>query len=731
MEQHNIKILQQPNMHHIQGATGLDNLLNQNDWDESDIDFLHYWHIVRRYAKQIIGLMFLAILVGVFTAFSMQPIYTGETSLHVDPLSPKLVAVDPLQNAANTMFFYKTQEEVIRSRSIAEAVIDKLSLQKHPVLVAELSILQQATTEAEEDSSIWWWKESKAQPSEEAKRSELVGYMREHLTVENQRNSEIIRVSFRAPEPKLAADVANAFSTAYINRGLDAHSMVAKQATGWLAARLAELQKNFVQSEEDLRAYQIRESIVDSKSSQSISSGKLQNITTALVDAQAKKAQAETLYLQVRKAEMAGQTYESLQAVLQYPLIQDLSGEQTKLARKVSELSDRYGEKHPKMIAARSDFKEANLKLQQEIGKVVEGIRNDYEAARDNELKLQALHGEIQKEIRAKQGKGNKLAKLEREVQINRELYNVFLTRLKETDVASNAGVTNVQIIDRAIPPMLPSEPKKRRIVLIFTILGLLIGLGLAFLLERLDNTFKTSEDVETKLSLPMLGITPIVKTDTGIPERFIFENNKSTFSEAIGNVRTGVLFSDIDNPPKMILVTSSIANEGKTTLSNNLAISFSHMAKTLLIEADLRKPGQAGILKITSQGGLSELASGEYTLDQCMVQDQESNNLYHITSGTIPPRPLELLSSKKVKELFSKLRQEFEYIVIDTAPVLPVSDSLVLGQLADAVIFSVKADSTTFQMAQEAIKRLRTAGVSPLGVVLTQAHEEKMHSYG
>jgi len=725
MERNKIKTI--PHTNDRPRLAAINTITVDDELKDSGTDLLEYWSVIKRYSKKILGLTLVITLVGILTAFSLKPIYLGEVSLLVEPESPKIVSLDPIQNATNTLFFYQTQKEVIKSRTISESVIDNLNLKNSARLANDIPILRASEKERGDD----WLFSTKKNKDEEQVKIALLKYLSDNLSVENQKNSQIIKISFDASDPKLASDIANGFAQAYINKGLEAHVSISKKATGWLRKRLDELQNTLAKSEDNLNKYLNSERIVNSQSYQNIMTDKLKNITTALVDAQAKRAEAETQYMQVKEAAKNDQPYDSLQAVLQNPLIQKLTEEQTRLARNVNELSDVYGEKHPKMIAARSDFKEAKEKLKEEIDKVVVGIKNNYKASVENERKLRSINDNIQKELRKDQSKGFKLAKLEREVEINRNLYNVFLTRLKETDVTGGAGVTNVRVIDPAIPPIEPSKPRKKVIILLFLISGLLLSIGMAFLLERLDNTFKTSDDVEEKLSLSMIGITPVIEAENGRLERYAWKENKSLFSESISNIRTGILFSDIDNPPKIVMVTSSIAEEGKTTLSNNLALSFSSLGKTLMLEADLRKPRQLNILNRNIQPGLSELASGNASLDECLIQDEESEDLYYLTSGMIPAKPLELLSSKKVEVILAELRAKFDYIVIDTAPVLPVSDPLVLGQYADAVILAIKSDSTVSNLAEQTLKRLKTAGISPVGVVLTQAHEEKLKQYG
>jgi len=706
---------------------------------DEEINLLEYWQVIRRRARAILGIGFVALIIGALVAFSITPLFQAEVKLMVAPDVPKVVSLDPLQAMSHIKYFYKTQYSIIASRSVANAVIEELQLEKHPVFMNALGILQ----EGKEDSfsfkdmvleSFGGTRADKTIDKDEV-RAITINYFLENLHVEGERDSQIINVSYESPDANLSAGIANAVADSYIEKGLEARLALSQKASVWLTDRLAGLRKKLENSEQKLHRFQEKEKLVDSKSHASITSDKLGGITEALIKAQAGRAEAEIRYNQVKEARGTGRDLESLQAVLQNAFVQRLKEEQVKLERGVSELSERYGERHPKMIAARADLREATTRLSQEVGKVIDGIRREYEAAVSNEKQLKRLNQQTQKESRDYKTKEFELAKLEREVESNRQLYDVFLNRFKETDLTGNNDATNITLVDSASPPLAPSKPKKKLIVAAFLAAGLFLGVILAFLLEYLENTFRTPEDVEEKLGLPVLGVLPALTVSEGTeekPERYAFSNTQSPFVEALNAIRTGVMFANIDNPPKLIMVTSSVANEGKTTLCGNLALTFSHTGKTLLIDGDLRKQQHAKmVLQHRKNLGFAEFAAGTAGYNDCVIKDKEVDNLYHMSSGMATPKPLELLSSKRFAEMLATLREHFEHIIIDSAPLLPVSDSLILGHLVDEVILVIKADETSHAIAKESMKRLATAHVVPLGVVLQQADLQKMASYG
>ena len=289
----------------------------------------------------------------------------------------------------------------------------------------------------------------------------------------------------------------------------------------------------------------------------------------------------------------------------------------------------------------------------------------------------------------------------------------------------------NARIIDRALPPGSPIYPKKQRIILTWALGGLLIGIFLSLLRDQLDNTFKNPRAVEEKLGLPLFGIVQAMSDDVKNIERLYLDNKKSVFSESINHIRTGVTYSNVDDPPKVMVITSSVQSEGKTTVASNLALSYAQLGKTLLIDADLRRPRIKHIIDTDSKFGLVDYVAGVVSLKECVSQDKQEDNLYILNSGTTPPNPLELIASGKFSNIITALRSQFTYIVIDTAPVLPASDAVVLGQLCDALLMVIQSDRTTLPMATDAIKRLNAGKVDVSGLILTQTDISRGSAYG
>jgi capsular exopolysaccharide synthesis family protein len=325
------------------------------------------------------------------------------------------------------------------------------------------------------------------------------------------------------------------------------------------------------------------------------------------------------------------------------------------------------------------------------------------------------------------------LVSLEREVENNRRIYENFQISLMETTGKSEYNASNVHIIDRAIVPKLPFKPNIKLIIVLSIIMGIFFGTVLAFMREALNTSFKTPDAVEEKLQIPTLGITPVVKKSKKLakPEMQYLDDSRSPFAESINTIRTGLLFSNIDNPPKTILVTSATGSEGKSTMAMNLAVAFSNLGKTLLLEVDLRKPSVANNLEISKSLGLTDLVTSVVASYEEVSHKYNNDNLNVITCGTIARNPLELLSSQKFEQVLESLTSHFDYIILDGPPTLPVSDSCILANKVDGVVFAVKAEDTRIKVAKEAVNRLQKLHANIIGTVLTVAEPNKMSYYG
>jgi capsular exopolysaccharide synthesis family protein len=425
--------------------------------------------------------------------------------------------------------------------------------------------------------------------------------------------------------------------------------------------------------------------------------------------------------------------YESVPAVMRNPLVQRMKEQEADADRRLNEAAKRYGPEHPKMIQAKADVESARENLRRQIQVVVGGLGKDFEAAKLSEAAIERALSQSKADIQSFNRKEFQLGVLEREVQQNRNLYEMFMNRLKETSAGTGAQTTVARIMDPATVPTGPFAPNKSRAVLIAALSALLLSAALALLLDRLSNTLNSTADVENRLYMPALGVLQKIKgfgKKGFISELAFFNDTQSTFAEAVRTVRTSILMSSLDEPHKVVVITSSVPEEGKTTLSFNLACALGQVKKVLLVDGDLRRPKIGRLVGREGKAqGLADLVSGQAKIDQCVFFEERAG-IHILSSGTVPPNPLELLSSRRFRDVIAKLRESFDIVLIDSAPLQLVSDAQILSQYASSVIYVVKADSTPYQVAQNGLKKLRRVGAPVLGVVLNQLDLERAEKY-
>ncbi len=369
---------------------------------------------------------------------------------------------------------------------------------------------------------------------------------------------------------------------------------------------------------------------------------------------------------------------------------------------KIAEISRRYGAKHPSYIQAEMELSEAQRSLAM---------------AKESSIELS------RKEFRFKE--------LEREVQTNRNLYDTFFTRIKQANDSLELDTANARIIDPAVVPSVPFKPRKGLLIMLALVLSIMFGAVLAFLLDYLDSTFKGAEDIEDKLGLSMLGMIPLIKKKKKDDSPIYFlDSNQNGYAEAMRTVRTSVVLSGIDKPHKIIMLTSSVPSEGKSTSAINLAVALGQMEKVLLIDGDMRKPTIAKVLNLPPNSpGLSNVVAATSTLEDCILH-MEDANIDVLTAGLIPPNPLELLSSQKFAELIRSLSEKYDRIIIDSPPTLLVSDSLIMSKVAQAVLYVIRSDTTAYNTARTGVNRLMAVKAPIIGVILNKVNMKKAARY-
>ena len=710
--------------------------------NEEIIDLGQYWRTIKRAKWSIIAVTFVCLLIGGLIASSAVPIYRASAKILADPQQPNANRNEQYIASALVFLYYETQYEIIRSRNIAETVVDKLGLvEKYKKAQLEnknqqTSGLSSTIKELKTEFAALFSKESKTikvAPTDAELKIMLASSIQAGIEVSGGKQSQIINVSYTSPDPEEAAEIINAISDAYIQFGLESRLGEVKNTESWLGEQFSLLKQKLQDSETKLSTYRSQQGLVDTNQQKSIGNTQLQSLNNELIRAQTKLSAAEEQYLAVKNVQQGSNDLYSLGPVLQNKTASDMVKANARASQKVSELTERYGEKHPTMISARSELNSTQENLKLEVDKIVDNIQKNYKLAQFQVTNIIKLISKTRSDIQSLQTENFSLVSLERDVENNRRIYENFQISLMETSGKGEYTASNVHIIDRAIAPTAPFKPNIKMIIVLAGVFGVFFGVVLAFMREALDNTFKTPDAVEEKLKLPALGITPVVKKKKSStkPEKQYLDDSRSPFAESINTIRTGLLFSNIDNPPKTILVTSATGSEGKSTMAMNLAAAYSNLGKTLLLEVDLRKPSMAKNLNIESKVGLTDLVSGSVTTASDVFYKDNEGKLSVMTCGSFARNPLELLSSQKFESTLESLKAHFEYIILDGPPTLPVSDSCILANKVDGVIFAVKAEDTRIKVAKEAVSRLQKLNANIIGAVLTVAEPQKMSYYG
>lgn len=382
------------------------------------------------------------------------------------------------------------------------------------------------------------------------------------------------------------------------------------------------------------------------------------------------------------------------------------------------------------MTAARSELSAAEGSLKGQVEQIVAGIERNYQLALANENSLRASFNANKSQIQDISRKEFQLRELQREVDGNRALYDTFMTRLKETAATADLETANARVVDPATVPTEPVKPKKTLIVAIAALLALFAGVGLTLLLDALNNTFKSTEEIENRLNIPVLGILPQMKVQERreLARMFTADTDKS-FSESIRTIRTGVVLSGMDHPHKVMVITSSNPGEGKSTVSANLAFALGQMERVLLIDADLRRPTLAKSFEFpVGTPGLANLIAGTARLEECI---QQVDGIDMICAGTVPPNPLELLSSPRFAKAVEVLKNKYDRIIIDSPPTQAVSDAIVLSTFADSLLYVVKSASTHIPLVEKGVGQLLQNNAPVKGIVLNQVDIKKAKRYG
>ena len=695
--------------------------------------------VLREYLRVLIKRKFIVIscvllifLLVLIATLRTTPIYEAAGTIAINKVDPGLIT---LKDAGNVGDYFDpadldTEVKILRSDLLALQVIKQLHLDQRQEFGGTGKISSPNSLGLSSD----------VLDLNSSRITSLLGSFRGNLRVALQPNSRIIEIRFDSPNKELAATVVNTLVSTYIEQNFKTKFESTMQASDWLSKQLVDLQMKVETSQEKLVRYQKEHSILGIDEKQNIITAKLDELNKELTSAESDRMQKESLYRLTQTedgdaiASDASASVTGVDASTPSSLFERLRSQRADLKIQIAELGTQFGPSYPKLAQLNNQLKEIDNQIKAETRKITARVRDQYIAAQQREAMLRQAMDKQKQEANQLNESAIEYSLLKRDVDTNRTLYEGLLEKLKEAGVTAGLRSNNIKVVDVARIPTAPSEPNIPRNLAFALLLGVTSGIGLAFLLENLDTSVRTPEQAQIISALPALGMIPLgsKRTSDEGKGRLALASSKeavelvtqtrpqSQMAESYRALRTSLLLSSLAAPPKVILVTSAMPQEGKTTTSINTAVVLAQKGvRVLLIDADLRRPGIHKALGMGPRSGLSNVLTGSAELEQAITRSPLVPSLSILPAGTPPPNPAELLASVNTRDLLESLRHKFDHIVIDTPPTLSVTDAVVLSTRADAVVLVIRSGKTTKQALRRARELLFRVNARVTGVLL------------
>jgi len=684
-----------------------------------------YWRILVKRKWTVITFVIVIVTAALIVSWRMTPIYDGVARINWSRQMPNFFKDDASQGAVengNDPLSLETQIRILQSDFLALQVIKNLGLDKQPEFAGKYAVKTSGGL-AISDS-----------PQEQLEREDmLIRLLHGNMRIMQVGNTSLIEIRYSNPSPQMAAQVANAIGNAYIEQNIRAKFDSTMQAANLLSKQLADLQIKMETSEAKAVEYQKQHNIIGIDDKTNLTTEKLNELSKELIDAQADRIHKDSIY------QMAKSGSATALGLSQNGALSGLRQQQLDLQAQYAQLSTLFGPSYPSVVQLQNRLKQVNKSYEEETANQVQTLQNDYEAAVSREQMLQNALNEQTVEANKLNVDAIDLKILQQEAESNRILYNGLLTKLKEASLQAGLNSSNIRIVDPARIPLHPARPNIPRNLEFALLLGLVGGVAMVFVLEALDMTVRTPDQIESVSALPTVGVipfrslheesalrggisrtlkpAPVATAQSMLP--IAYADPQSETSEAYRALRTSLLLSSPGRPPRTILFTSALPQDGKTTTSVNCAIVLAQQGKrVLLVDCDLRRPALSKILKLRPEIGLSNVLSGGAKPQDVILATMQPN-LFLMPSGPLPPHPSELLSSDLMRELLLRWHEEYEHVIIDSPPVLSATDGVLLSVQVDLTVLVVRANRTTTPALRRARDLLLNVNAILGGVVV------------
>ena len=679
----------------------------------------------------VMGVAALALVAAVAYLLTATPVYEARVKLLIDSQSPTVVTFKGvIEDNTEKLDYYETQLGILRSRTLARKTLDGLNLWNHPDLAEKkagrlgrllsplLSRLKPGWTDAR-------------RRDETAAQSRTIDAFLRRVSISYRADNRLVDVGFESTDSRLTADVANALAHNYIEQNLDIKLHASKEAADWLNARLGEQRTQVQSSELTLQRYREQNADVSLSDQQNVVTQRLAELSSAATRAKTERIDTEALYQQLQALRSNPSGTNALPLMLNNPLIQQLKTELTTLQREETTQSEQLGDRHPDIIRIKATIRRVEGQLQAEVSKVGETVQSQIVAMREKERNLAAALESQERVALTLNRRGIQYGALQREVTSNRQLFDALLERAKQTELSADLKIGNTQVVDPAEVPQTPASPQPQLVLMLAFLLGLPLGVGTALGIDYFDDRVQSPDEIKMGLGLKFLGFAPAIpRAEAKTRRALVNDLASSEFAESLRTVRANLFITTPADDNNVLLVTSTGPGEGKTIIAANMAVALAQAGrKVLLIDADMRRCQMHDIFEAPRNPGLSAVLDKSVSMIDA-ITPTDIDGLSIVTAGSTPQNPGDLLGGAAFGDALATIRDRFDWIVIDSPPVMVASDTTSLARIATAVLFVVGAEMTTPRHARAALEQLESARAKIVGAVLSRGRAYRYSPY-